>query len=235
MKKSTRQRPTRTIPPALHNDSTEFTPFPSGLKQGIKEAEPLSMAAEWTNEKHSLYLKSMEASFVNQLYDSRAILGRISHEGTSHPSSGQFKVLRGGSWHNINFKRENPHIKRVNECHDLNENPWIQHFRSSSKQGSVTSPAIEETATSIMDATGSGQRRRGIVSGLPTSSGHIHICKSLSSEQDALCDDTEMSDQNFVDEEVEGEEGSERSSNVKRLKYLESDAKYNDQVTRWCL
>ena len=101
----------------------------------------------------------------------------------------QFKVLRGGSWHNINFKRESPHIHRANECHDLNGNPWIQHFRSSSKQGSVTSPAIEETATSTMNATSIG-RRRGLFSGSPTCSRHIHICKSLSSKQDVLCDDT---------------------------------------------
>ncbi|XP_054799113.1 cold-regulated protein 27 isoform X2 [Prosopis cineraria] len=230
--RSTSHRATRTIPPALRCDSTDFTPFPPDLMQGTTEAEPLSMAVEWTNEKHSLYLKSMEASFVNQLYDSKRILGWRYHEGTSFPStasSGQFKVLRGGSWHNINFKRENPQINRANECHDLNENPWIQHFRSSSKQGSVTSPVVEETATSKMEAAGLGQRR-GIVTGLPTSSGHIHLCKSRSSQQDALCDDTEMSDQNFVDEEVEGEKESERSSNVKRLKPLESHTKYNDQL-----
>lgn len=34
-----------------------------------------SMSTEWTDEKHSLYLKSMEASFVNQLYDSTDSLG----------------------------------------------------------------------------------------------------------------------------------------------------------------
>lgn len=34
-----------------------------------------STSTEWTDEKHSLYLKSMEASFVNQLYDSMNFLG----------------------------------------------------------------------------------------------------------------------------------------------------------------
>ena len=29
-----------------------------------------STPTEWTDEKHSLYLKSMEATFVNQLYNS---------------------------------------------------------------------------------------------------------------------------------------------------------------------
>lgn len=32
-----------------------------------------SRVTEWTDEKHSLYLKSMEASFVNQLYSSADI------------------------------------------------------------------------------------------------------------------------------------------------------------------
>lgn len=34
-----------------------------------------SVSTEWTDEKHSLYLKSMEASFVNQLYESMDVLG----------------------------------------------------------------------------------------------------------------------------------------------------------------
>lgn len=33
--------------------------------QGIRETE------EWTDEKHSMYIKSIEASFVNDLYDSK--------------------------------------------------------------------------------------------------------------------------------------------------------------------
>ncbi|MFQ6642154.1 hypothetical protein Gotur_017683, partial [Gossypium turneri] len=39
-----------------------------------------STSTEWTDEKHSLYLKSMEASFVNQLYDSMSFLGCNSKE-----------------------------------------------------------------------------------------------------------------------------------------------------------
>lgn len=37
------------------------------IYQGTPDAAE-SISTEWTNEKHSLYLKSMEASFVNQLY-----------------------------------------------------------------------------------------------------------------------------------------------------------------------
>lgn len=46
------------------------------------------MATEWTDEKHSLYLKSMEASFVSQLYNSSDFLGWRSQEDySSNPKS----------------------------------------------------------------------------------------------------------------------------------------------------
>lgn len=38
-------------------------------------------SSDWTDEKHSLYLKSMEASFVNELYDNRQ-----KHLNTRNPS-----------------------------------------------------------------------------------------------------------------------------------------------------
>lgn len=41
--------------------------------QDSQETE--SKATRWTDEKHSLYLKSMEASFVDQLYNSLDMLG----------------------------------------------------------------------------------------------------------------------------------------------------------------
>ncbi|KAF7830622.1 coenzyme Q-binding protein COQ10-like protein, mitochondrial [Senna tora] len=248
---NTRLGETRTIPPpAVDDDSTDFTAFPAKQMQVTsiptsiasfssssfirtresydfeeserilgKKAMECTAAAEWTNEKHSLYLKSMEASFVNQLYDSKHILGRPCREGTFSASttpSGKFKVLRGGCWRNISFQRENPQISRSNECHDLSANPWIQHFRSSSKHpSSVTSPAIEESVTSTIEVTDSG---------------HLHFRKSHLSHHDLLCDDTEMSDQNFVDdEEMEDEKESKRSSNVKRLKSQETDAAGSEQ------
>jgi len=52
------------------------------MYQGIREIEP-TMAAEWTDEKHSMYIKSIEASFVNQLYDSKQMKASFSLKGTS--------------------------------------------------------------------------------------------------------------------------------------------------------
>lgn len=49
---------------------------------------------EWTDEKHSLYLKSMEASFVDQLYNSLGLLGSKNNKDTVRPSSRRF--VNGG-------------------------------------------------------------------------------------------------------------------------------------------
>lgn len=49
---------------------------------------------EWTDEKHSLYLKSMEASFVDQLYNSLGLLGSKNNKDTVGPSSRRF--VNGG-------------------------------------------------------------------------------------------------------------------------------------------
>ncbi|KAA3476458.1 cold regulated protein 27 [Gossypium australe] len=107
-----------------------------------------STSTEWTDEKHSLYLKSMEASFVNQLYDSMSFLGCNSKEKspgskssrkTHCISSGQFKVLRGGSWKKINFERPGVQLNKRDQLnkrycsHSFVASPWIQHFRSGSK------------------------------------------------------------------------------------------------------
>lgn len=62
------------------------------------------MSTEWTDEKHSMYLKSMEASFVNQLYNSMDTRGRhkgnLSHiksskqpQFNSRAASGQVLIL----------------------------------------------------------------------------------------------------------------------------------------------
>ncbi|CAL0323785.1 unnamed protein product [Lupinus luteus] len=182
--------------------------------QAIRESKMTT--PEWTNEKHSMYLKSIEASFINQLYDSKHTQPSFSLKGTSKVpanTSGQFKVLHGGCWKRIKFERENPQMSRTNQSHDLTKNPWIQHYRSSSKQPSVAAPSLLESITSTTQVVDLSQRN-GFSSSL---SGQLHLCETHVSHDDMLCSDTEMSDQNFVDEEVEESEENIRS-NVKRLK-----------------
>ncbi|CAL0322462.1 unnamed protein product [Lupinus luteus] len=180
--------------------------------QRIMERESnMRATAEWTDEKHNMYLKSIEASFVNQMYDSK-------HTITSnHPAntSAQFKVLRGGCWKTMNFERENPQMSRTNPRHNLTTNPWIQHYRSSSKQPSVAAPSLLESITSTSEVVVDLEHQRNGFSS--SSSGQLHLCETHVSHDDMLCSDTEMSDQNFADEDVEDKEENIRS-NVKRLK-----------------
>ncbi|XP_027333427.1 uncharacterized protein LOC113848217 [Abrus precatorius] len=210
--------PTRTSSPTLPNSDK--------MMQGIRETESTT-TAEWTDEKHSMYIKSIEASFVNQLYDSKQMRASFSPKGTSYDpatTSGQFKVLRGGRWQKINFERMNPQMSRINQCHDLTENPWIQHYRTSSKHQSVVAPSLQESVTNTTEVIELGQRK-----GIPSGSGHIHLCDSHVYHNDMLCSDTEMSDQNFVDEEVKGKKENKKSK-VKRQKPSVADAKFNDQI-----
>ncbi|RDX68200.1 hypothetical protein CR513_52831, partial [Mucuna pruriens] len=186
---------------------------------GIRETES-TMAAEWTDQKHSMYIKSIEASFVNQLYDSKQM--KASYDTAT--TSGQFKVLRGGCWQKINFGRANPQTSRTNHCHDLTENPWIQHYRSSSKQRSIVAPSLQESVTTTSKVVDLGQRK-----GIPSGSGHLHLSESRVCHKDMLCSDTEMSDQNFVDEEVKSTKKNEKSK-AKRQKSLVTDAEGNDQM-----
>lgn len=56
--------------------------------QGIRETE------EWTDEKHSMYIKSIEASFVNDLYDSKQPGASFSSKGRPNESTtGQVSFL----------------------------------------------------------------------------------------------------------------------------------------------
>ncbi|RWW80176.1 hypothetical protein BHE74_00011504, partial [Ensete ventricosum] len=98
----------------------------------------------WTDEKHALFLNSIEASFVNELYNeeyhSRAFLGQLSriktHKGSCGPykndlKSGQvFKVLQTGCQESFRFDGDKNHAGMKNGSLPLSANPWIQHFRS---------------------------------------------------------------------------------------------------------
>ncbi|KAK1407608.1 hypothetical protein QVD17_39228 [Tagetes erecta] len=113
---------------------------------------PKGGSSEWTDEKHSLYIKSMEACFVDQLYNSLDMRNtQIENERSSdslssrkiHPSShcpsGQFKVLQHGFWSRIDFRRENAVRNETNRPDVSSSNPWIQHFKNRNKQGATES------------------------------------------------------------------------------------------------
>ncbi|MBA0691680.1 hypothetical protein Goari_009294 [Gossypium aridum] len=128
---------------------------PSQLTRSSVVAE--STSTEWTDEKHSLYLNSMEASFINQLYDSVNLVGWNSQkEKLERPkssrqmhctSSGQFKVLRGGCWKKINFERPGFQPNKTNGSRSFVGSPWIQQFRSGSKSCVLASSSLQGNAS----------------------------------------------------------------------------------------
>ncbi|GFY86861.1 cold regulated protein 27 [Actinidia rufa] len=201
-----------------------------------------SISTEWTDEKHSLYLKSMEASFVDDLYNSLDLLGWRSQRGQSpdpkfsgqkhtstRMSSGQFKVLQSGRWGNINFERHESQVDKRDKSGVILANPWIRHFRSACRKKILASSILQEKA-----AFGSlGVRASGKMAltsaALAANLEQFPACHSYLRRYDSIGSDTEVSDQNFVDEDVEGEKAS-RTCNAKRMKTSVVTTPSNDQV-----
>ncbi|KAI3686813.1 hypothetical protein L1987_80502 [Smallanthus sonchifolius] len=135
-----------TLPPPVTEEqimclpASEESPFMESPKRG---------STEWTDEKHSLYLKSMEASFVDQLYDSLDMRNwQTENECSSDSMSSrkihgsnhcQFKVLQHGFWSRIDYRRESVVRIDVNRPSVSSSNPWIQHFINRDKQGATES------------------------------------------------------------------------------------------------
>ncbi|KAK6938679.1 hypothetical protein RJ641_032187 [Dillenia turbinata] len=220
------------------DDSTDFLERRDSSSPDSYTRESVSI--EWTDEKHSLYLKSMETSFVNQLYDSLDLLGCGSQNeklsdlssswkdnGKSRPSSGQFKVLRGGCWQRINFQRAELQANKADNSQVLLANPWIQHFRPPCRhqvEASLVVPdnpafktqAVHSRGKKAISCGGDTHAKKTLVT-------HSHVCNQDSTENE---DNTEMSDQNFVDEHIEGE----KVSGTKRMRTLVVDPSSTDQV-----
>ncbi|KAJ6730086.1 COLD REGULATED PROTEIN 27 [Salix viminalis] len=194
-----------------------------------------SMSSEWTNEKHSLYLKSMEASFVNQLYNSIDILGWPSQKERSVPNfSGeancspsctrQFKVRQHGSWKKIKFGRPESQRSTAKDCRGFLTSPWIQHFTPARKSEGATAPALQECAIRRRAINFNG--KKAVLCCPATNSKLSPFGNSFSSHRDLVESNTEMSGQNFVDEDIKGVKASSSFSS-KRVK---TDPSSSDQV-----
>ncbi|QHN93603.1 hypothetical protein HN51_052281 [Arachis hypogaea] len=57
--------------------------------------------AEWTDEKHSMFLNSMEASFVHQLYDFKQTFASITRLNESHDLKTNPWIQHYGSSHKL--------------------------------------------------------------------------------------------------------------------------------------
>ncbi|KAG2704507.1 hypothetical protein I3760_05G007200 [Carya illinoinensis] len=122
-----------------------------------KESSRLCKNARlWTDEKHSMYLDSLEASFVTELQRSMHMRARCLEDKTLGPypseepqaktcnSSDLFVVLRDGCWQKINYKSNDSFLDSTADSHVVLDSPWICHFTSASKRRCVRSAGTHE-------------------------------------------------------------------------------------------
>ncbi|CAN4092703.1 unnamed protein product [Withania somnifera] len=173
---------------------------------------------EWTNEKHSLYLKSMEASFVDHLYGSLDVVGWHSqNNGLSRPKSsrqkhgnpsGQYKVFQDGCWTKIDFKKDEPQLNKSKESAAVFASPWIKHYKSAGRYQMRVNSDLQGNTTLVRQnqspASDFGFCHKNYV--------------------------TEVMDQNFIDEDLEGGQSSSREHSTKRTKIPLGAGISSDQV-----
>ncbi|XP_058224855.1 cold-regulated protein 27-like [Rhododendron vialii] len=189
-----------------------------------------SLSTEWTDEKHCLYLKSMEASFINDLYNSVDTLGwRLQRQlGEKRPntciSSGQYKVVRGGCWEKVKFENQKPQTNKENGPRVLLAHPWIQHFSSACREQNVLSCDLQErTSFGNLEVRGIGKMAFAPAD-LAANMKQFSLCRS-----DSVGSNTEVTGQNFIDEDSEGEKAN-HVSKAKRRKTNDGLTSSNDQV-----
>ncbi|OMO74084.1 hypothetical protein CCACVL1_16963 [Corchorus capsularis] len=191
----------------------------------------------WTNEKHSLYLDFLEASFVKQLHCSMSLRGCHREEeilgprttqqlpAKGHNSSHQFSVPQDGCCHKINYESNDPLLDSTADSNDILGSPLLHHSASAGKSSSKAVPILRETSV--------------LNNGIYLRSNANFSCKSARiPEQHPIlhsCNQTfsgctiEVSDQNFVDEDHR--EKTSCVSGAKRLKMMATvDASSNSHV-----
>ncbi|KAJ3673217.1 hypothetical protein LUZ60_006591 [Juncus effusus] len=172
----------------------------------------------WTNEKHLLYIVSLEESFMNQLYGSpfhlhfKNLIGqnkRCSNSSITtqnHSQTSQFKVLKQGCWKNMNFEERKSRVQSPqgnNAASAISVSPWIRHFKSRGETRN-SNPGFEVHTCNTESV------EKGNSFDLKESTSQVEVSYE------------EVSDQNFM--ETESNESSESSSTHKRKRSI------NDQV-----
>ncbi|CAF1729946.1 cold-regulated protein 27 isoform X3 [Brassica napus] len=147
------------------------------------------MPTEWTDEKHSLYLKSVEASFVDQLYSSLG--SNLSKENVGGKPSDEQKM---------NVRQPEYRLKGRHgggSPHEFLRSPWINHYKSLPKNQVVSSKGL------VICSSGSASDLRNM---LREGCSHLHDRDQISIGEE----EEEVSDQNFVNEVTKGENGSSK-------------------------
>lgn len=225
-------------------NSTEYVDEDENARLGHQTVESLS--TEWTEEKHSLYINSMEASFVEQLHNHEYCLWDL-HSWLSRkyklldPSSSQpnpshhfssGKVPQRGHQEKLNYERSLMQLEIGSASSLFLENPLTQDYKSASKakEREVTIMSIQEHAERVGGAVHIGEwKYRMLGHGRITSSKQLPHFSAMYS-QDSVGSNTEATDQNFAEEECSEGETQSSSRKKKRRRTAPADTLSKDQA-----
>ncbi|XP_029125208.1 uncharacterized protein LOC109789040 isoform X1 [Cajanus cajan] len=191
-------------------------------------------STRWTDEKHNLYIRSLEASFVNGLHHSMFLRGwslknstdetykcRILLNSHNMPPR-QSLALQDGCQKKINLERISPMLESTADSHVLAGSQF--ELTSVDRSCSLREPnTCKHELVCEEDARGSSTFTDMSARSLEKQS----ICCSF--HLDLACSTTEVTDQNFKDKEAR----SSCMPMVKRLKTAIADGSSSDQVGKF--
>lgn len=174
---------------ASAESQSESSSLSNSLKSRGDDAD--SNLGEWTNERHSSYLDSLENSFVRQLYsllgreETRSVSRTRYVQSDSHKSTGQ---VRNGCRHKVNFGKKRAYLATSSD-----------YTIGNADQGNVLRKAFTRTSTrnslghespARCDAEASGQNFREVVGEKGCNSG-----LSRKRRREANYDESSLNDQ----------------------------------------
>ncbi|KAG6476764.1 hypothetical protein ZIOFF_066011 [Zingiber officinale] len=185
-----------------------------------------SLSNGWTDEKHVIFLNCIESAFVNELYNEKyetnAFHGWLSRmkmpkgscgQCENDQKAGQFKVLRMSSWKNFIYDMDKIDAETETGLMPLSANPWIQHFRPTCIMKEKNLKSSDKIDYSHLTRPSVHLENDGHY-GEGTSSKHNCCQDSVGSNAgiwqgiSLILHLAEVSDQNFVDDELISEKRS---------------------------
>ncbi|XP_010540367.1 PREDICTED: uncharacterized protein LOC104814167 [Tarenaya hassleriana] len=208
------------------SESAEFSSEEEETTSSMYSAGKEKGSTEWTDEKHSLYLKSMEASFVHHLYNSLGNLGSHCNEKNAIGIGSSRRPCRGG-----NPSQDQVHRAGFWQRMDVNQSEYCFngsdpcHFRPLAEGQSLDWPMLEGSSVPESRVVCPNGKKDIVI----CSSGSASTSKQVSSGhyRGQINDREEVSDQNFVDEE---DNDKEKPSTSKKMKIGIIESSSNDQV-----
>ncbi|KAK4258768.1 hypothetical protein QN277_005179 [Acacia crassicarpa] len=214
----------------MNSDSSAITEDASKASSQQFEAPfPIDQSTKWTDHQHRLYLNSLEASFVNELYQSVLLRGRSLRNDSkeafksktlqnSQNMTKQFPAVQDCCWKKICVERNEPMLESTADSHVLAGSP---SRLAPVARGRVTKESDVYDCGMLYDE---GTQVRGISKFSRWSPRMIE----KSYHQESVGYRAEASDQNFQN----GDQGASSSCMpmTKRLKTATADASSNDQV-----